>query len=264
MSDAPQSSDTPVSAGGGDDFSERLRTRMSAGNSGTTAQQAESQRAPAAAEPVGQGNRVVREGECISSIANETGHFWETIWNEGANAELREAREDPNVLLPGDRVTVPEIRPKQESGESEMRHRFVRRGEPTNFRLRVLENGEPRANEPWTAEIDGQAERSGTTDAEGKLEFPVSPRVREARVRVGEGNNQRTYRLGFRHLDPLSAVQGVQQRLSNLGFDCGPADGDLGPRTRRAITAFQAREEIEQTGEPDEATRNRLRDAYGR
>lgn len=31
----------------------------------------------------------------------------------------------------------------------------------------------------------------------------------------------------------------VQERLAELGYDPGPPDGVLGPRTRQAITAFQ-------------------------
>ncbi|MDR3588176.1 MAG: peptidoglycan-binding protein [Negativicutes bacterium] len=34
-------------------------------------------------------------------------------------------------------------------------------------------------------------------------------------------------------------VKKVQQRLKALGYDCGTADGTLGPRTEQAVRAFQ-------------------------
>jgi peptidoglycan hydrolase-like protein with peptidoglycan-binding domain len=34
-------------------------------------------------------------------------------------------------------------------------------------------------------------------------------------------------------------VRGLQEKLNELGFDAGPADGIFGPRTERAVMAFQ-------------------------
>jgi hypothetical protein len=94
---------------------------------------------------VGEGEYVVGEHDCLSSIAKQTGRLWETIWNDPANTVLREARKDPNVLLTGDRVTIPPLRQRSEPGQTELRHRFVRVGQPTVFQLRLAHNGEPLA-----------------------------------------------------------------------------------------------------------------------
>jgi len=69
----------------------------------------------------------VQQGECLVSIAESYGFFWETRWNLPANKLIRDTRRDPTVLLPGDVVTIPEktvkeyIRPTGERRTVEMR-----------------------------------------------------------------------------------------------------------------------------------------------
>ena len=43
----------------------------------------------------------VKPGDCILSIVDAKGFFWETLWEHPENGELREKRLDPNTLLPG-------------------------------------------------------------------------------------------------------------------------------------------------------------------
>lgn len=212
--------------------------------------------------PVGSGEHVVKQGECISSIGKDTGHFWETIWNDAGNAELRELRKDPNVLLPDDRVSVPPLRRKEEPGNTEMRHRFVRRGEPAVFRVRVLDHDEPRANEPYTMRIDGKV-FTGTTDAEGRLQCQIPSNARSGRLTVGAGEDQMEYEFELGHLDPVTELTGVQHRLTHLGFNCEGIDGVLGPRTRDALRRFQAKHALPESGEPDGQTRIKLREVHG-
>ena len=57
--------------------------------------------------PLGDGDYVVVEGDCMESIAADAGFLWTTIWNHPQNAALKKARVTPNVLLPGDRPVYP-------------------------------------------------------------------------------------------------------------------------------------------------------------
>lgn len=47
---------------------------------------------------------------------------------------------------------------------------------------------------------------------------------------------------------PRELVRGVQKKLNELGYDSGPEDGILGPKTRRAIRAFEQDAELPITG----------------
>ena len=46
-------------------------------------------------------------------------------------------------------------------------------------------------------------------------------------------------------------IETIQHRLVDLGYDVGPTDGLLGPRTRAALRAFQADRRLPITGLPD-------------
>lgn len=47
---------------------------------------------------------------------------------------------------------------------------------------------------------------------------------------------------------PVTGVRAVQQRLSELGYDPGPVDGIMGPRTRAAIRAFERDHGLPESG----------------
>jgi hypothetical protein len=212
------------------------------------------------ARPAGRGEYEVRQGECISSIAKGRGHFWKTIWDAPQNRELREARENPNIVLPGDRIHVPAIRPKEETGETERRHRFRRRGEPATLHITFLRNGVARANEPYEANIDGRWV-SGTLDSEGKLQISVPSDAERGTVWVGEGNSQTEFPLRLRHLNPADSITGVQQRLDNLGFACQPT-GELDSQTEGAVRDFQKKRGLEESGRLDQGTQDQLKESH--
>jgi peptidoglycan hydrolase-like protein with peptidoglycan-binding domain len=53
-------------------------------------------------------------------------------------------------------------------------------------------------------------------------------------------------------------IREVQKSLNDKGFDCGPADGYLGPRTRAGIRQFQTSENLPVTGRLDAETAGKL------
>lgn len=202
---------------------------------------------------------TVIRGDCISSIAANAGLTWQQVWDAPENAKLKELRKDPNILSAGDVVFVPEKTLKTVSGGTNSRHRFVKKGVPAMFRMQLFDGAEPRKNQSYVLVVDGK-EYKGTTNGEGVLEEPISPSAVMGALTIGPDNFHIS--LEFGHIDPITELSGLQARLTNLGFDCGSINGILDDATRAAISAFQYRFGLEQTGQPNEATYARVQELH--
>src|SRR5690242_17148453 len=145
---------------------------------------------------------TLRQGDCLSSVAFQNGYFPGTIWEHPNNDELRELRGDPNVLLPGDRLFLPDKDAKTTPCETGKRHRFVRRGVPARFRLQIANAGEPRPNLKYRLVIDGEIELTGTTNGDGVLDVPIPPDARHGVLTLEEDDTE--YELSFGALTPVS------------------------------------------------------------
>ena len=203
-------------------------------------------------------NHKVQEGECISSIAFDYGFFPETIWNDSNNAELKEKRKSPNVLLPGDIVYVPDKREKEEDIDAEQRHQFRRKGVPEIFKLQLLdENDKPRSGVQYKLVVDGK-ELTGTTDGSGRLQQRISPNAQKAELLI---DPHERYELKLGRLEPVDSEKGVRVRLVNIGFlsEVNAPRADY----KSALEQFQKTYSLTMTGEPDEATRNKLLEEHG-
>jgi len=212
--------------------------------------------------PAGSGDYIVVDGDCIESIAVKMGHFWETIWRDPQNASLRQARGSPNVLLPGDRVHIPDRVPKTVDRAADRKHRFVRAGTPSKLRLCVKQVGTARGNQPYRLEIGGKV-LSGNTDANGWIEVVIPSDASSGRLTVGDNpRHQQVFSLQLGGMDPITETIGVQKRLRNLGFDCEPT-GEMDDATSTAIALFQKSEDLEATGELDQSTIDKLKARYG-
>lgn len=203
---------------------------------------------------------TVSSGDSITSIAHENGFLSKTIWDHPENAGLKAKRKDPNILFPGDEVFIPDKDLKWETRPTNAKHVFQVKGEPNKFKLRLMKLGQPRANEAYVLEIDGKL-YNGSTDSNGMLE-QVIPRDAKGGKLVLKGGKE-TYPVRIGYLDPIDEVSGIQHRLNNLGFNCGSPGGELNDETRDAIRQFQTKYKLEVTGEPDDATKAKLRQLHG-
>jgi putative peptidoglycan binding protein len=212
--------------------------------------------------PVGDGDYVVVEGDCMESIAAAAGFLWTTIWNHPQNAALKKARVTQNVLLPGDRLYIPDKNLKVVERPTDQRHRFVRKGLPCKLRLCLKWLDEPRRNAPYVLDIDGTL-HNGTTDDEGCIEVLIPPQAASGRLTVGaDPVCQQVYTLDLGGLDPITETVGIQKRLRNLGFHCEPT-GEMDDATASAIARFQKKHALEPTGELDASTIDKLKSRHG-
>jgi len=158
-------------------------------------------------------------------------------------------------------VTIPELTVKQESAPNEQKHRFRRKGVPAKLELELLKGGEPRANIDYILKIDG-ASIEGTTDDEGKIDTPIPPNAKFGELILAPGTiDEETIPLKLGGIDPVTEITGVQDRLTNLGYEPGKK-GELDEKTKEAISNFQRAAELEVTGELDDATRDALVKAH--
>ena len=213
-------------------------------------------------------------GDCMSSIAYAHGFFWQTLWNDGANAALKAKRKNPNVLMTGDIVHIPDLTIKQEPGATETRHKFMLKGVPEIFRMKLLDaDHQPRANLEYTIIIEGNA-RKGTTDGNGELKESIPPDAHSGKLLVPTPPDKsgkpipgrpkfQVMILNLGTLNPVTEISGIKSRLTNLGFYKGPIDENLDDDTKRALRAFQRRKGLPVTGNPDDATQAQLLKIHG-
>jgi N-acetylmuramoyl-L-alanine amidase len=204
---------------------------------------------------------TVAQGECLLSIAEANGFFWETLWNHPDNEGLKAERKDPAILFPGDKVFVPEKRMKELNEPTNQVHKYRVKNVPAKLKVRFLDDGDkPRANIKYSLMIDGK-EFSGVTDGDGAINVSIPPDARKGTLVFEDKAEEYEFALG--HLDPVEEISGVQARLAGLGHYTGEATGSIDEKTKEAIKEFQESIGVEPTGELDQKLKNDLKSAYG-
>lgn len=209
--------------------------------------------------PVGQGPDRVGVDECLELISARCGVPVETIWAMPENEELVSLRSRPNVLLPGDRLTLPPKARAPHQVQAGRRYRFVVPTTLCKLRVSVAEHGQVKTETPFAFFYGGEKVAGGTVDATGIVECEVPIDAKVVHLLLGGI----LHPLAVRALNPVATPSGAQQRLINLGYAPGKVDGILGPRTKAALRAFQRDLQLTETGALDRSTQDRLHQAHG-
>ena len=199
----------------------------------------------------------VGKKECLASIAWQYGfQSWKTIYDDPANEKFRAKRPNPNVIQEGDELFIPDKESKETDGATDAKHKFKVKKDSWLFRVELLdEMMKGQEDVPYTLEIEGIDPIEDMTGANGLIELLI-PAQAERGTLFALGNQ---IDLHFAGLNPIRQVSGVQQRLNNLGFNSGPVDGIPGPKTRKALAAFQATQpDLKPTGLLDDDSLRRL------
>jgi N-acetylmuramoyl-L-alanine amidase len=182
------------------------------------------------------------------------------------NADFRKLRLDPHVLLPGDRLYIPDKEEKVISAQTTLVHTFRLRRKETRLRIVVRDvDGTPLGGKKYQLMVQGEF-HEGVLPEGGLLDEPIPADALEGELKVWAEvdfpEHADTWNLKLGHLDPVEDLKGVQARLNNLGYDCGPVDGISGPRTQAAVKAFQKEHGLDVDGIPGPRTQAALKSEH--
>lgn len=206
---------------------------------------------------------TVLQGDCLSSIAKKHGFAdWRVIYDHPNNSEFKKKRPDPNLIYPGDVLFIPDKEPKELPASTGKSTAFKVKVSVTRLRLKVLDaEDDGRIGLAYKLRVGG-AEFEGETGDGGLIEHDIPADAATGEIEIESLGVKKQLLIG--HLDPIEYVSGYQARLKNLGYDCGPVDGVLGPRTKAAVRAFQRdNPPLVVDGDCGPKTRGMLADVYG-
>jgi len=103
-----------------------------------------------------------------------------------------------------------------------------------------------KVKEKTESAMDKVKEKTGAAMAKAKA------KTREAKEKVTETKDKVAAKMD------RAQVRNAQQALKSEGHDPGPIDGVMGPRTTAAVRAYQKAAGLQETGQLDQATMNRL------
>jgi N-acetylmuramoyl-L-alanine amidase len=218
-------------------------------------------------EVVMEGNYTIQQGDHISKIAKAFGFSdYRTIWDHPANTDLKQKRQNPNVLFPGDTVFIPDRELREESASTDKRHRYKMDKPTLKLRLTLEDVYEKAiANAPCNLAL-GSDTRNIKTDASGRIEEDISPDVHEAQLTIQDPQTpfqDVTIPIRIGDLDPVDEVSGQIARLNNLGYFAGEISRRDDQAFHSAVEEFQCDHGLTVDGKCGPITQAKLKQVHG-
>jgi hypothetical protein len=233
------------------------------------------------------------DGDHVPRVAALAGFLdAKVVWDDPANAELRQSRTDPCIMLVGDSVTIPAKNASAQPCATNQRNTFAYKGKP--LRLRVVLQGanrKPLAGQSVTLAVDevtgNDPAAKATTDGSGMVDRPVPRTAAKGRLRfhIDDPDLDVDAPVMIGGMPPISTWQGIVARLDNLGYTVGArgdllggdvsghggtdvnagvdGDDDFARRYRSAVEEFQCDEHLSVDGIPGPQTQAALVKAHG-
>jgi hypothetical protein len=193
---------------------------------------------------------VIRQGDHLRSLAYQLGFDADAVWSDPKNADLKQLRPNPNILLPGDVLYVPDGDDPTHDLVTGATNSFVSDAPVAGVTITFTDAAF--ASQPYT--IQELPNLTGlTSDSSGTVTFSAPVTLDTATV-VFAGIAGATYPLKIGHLDPIETPSGIFQRLRNLGFVAPdePFDPDDLDSLRRHLRELKAAQSGG-TGEPEDS-----------
>lgn len=232
------------------------------------------------------GTTKVTDGDCMSSIAEAHGfRDYHSVYDDGANKNLKSKRPNPNALVIGDDVFLPDTKIKVEKKSTDKTWTFVvKKAHPVRLRIVIIDREDkPVSGRKW--DLISPVAKSGTTGKNGliDLEIPANAKAGELKLHVAappepktaapapaagkvvyppvikptdfkdpaipplkDGDEKWTLKIGS--LPSPNALAGIQARLQNLGFRA-VIESVAGPKTTAAVKAYQKKYKLVGSGQ---------------
>jgi N-acetylmuramoyl-L-alanine amidase len=208
----------------------------------------------------------VVQGEHLSGIAESAGLPRDKVWDDPSNAGLKSLRKNPNVLLPGDSVVVPDPVPAEFSRPTDVTHKFTVSKDKLDLCMVLVDCYEkPIAKASCLLRL-GATSVTVTTDGNGRLQQKIPASLKTASVTIQDPQTPyqgTTIPIKIGKLDPVEEKTGQQARLSNLGYYPGEVGGTDDDAFESAVEEFQCDHNLTVDGDCGPQTQAKLKQVHG-
>lgn len=189
-------------------------------------------------------NYTVQQGDYVSKIAAERGlSDFKKIWDHAQNQQLKQSRQSPNILAPGDILFIPDKEIRTEARSTDSLHPFVLSGNPLKVRIILKDMADkPVAGKTCELKVAGSPDvQPLNTDSQGMVEREIQPNAGTGKLKLKDEGRpiDLDTDILIGHLDPIDKITGWKGRLNNLGYDAGEVNAEETLQLKSAIEEFQ-------------------------